>query len=69
MEYRQTAPTCIADDCANVSALSSIARDEFFSFTSFFCSDCYQKLRAGENMTIDTARLIVERRYGGERPD
>lgn len=60
MEYRQTAPTCIAEDCDQVSALSSIASDQFFTFTTFFCSDCYQKLRNGERLTIDTSRLIVE---------
>lgn len=61
MEYRQTAPNCIAEGCDQVSALSSVACDKFFTFTTFFCSDCYKKLLTGEDLVIDTSRLIVSR--------
>ena len=61
MEYKQTAPTCIVTTCDNVSALSSVASDQFFNFRTFYCSDCHQKLRDGEDLAIDTALIIVER--------
>ena len=69
MEYRQTAPNCISEDCDQVSALRSVAHDQFFSFTTFFCSDCYEKLRAGKDVPIDTSRLIVKRISPGGSPE
>ena len=59
-----TAPTCIVLDCAELSALASIATDQFFSFTTYFCAAHYEQLLAGLDVAIDSSRVIIERVRG-----
>ena len=62
MNEHQTAPNCIAKDCDKPSALLLVATDDFFSFSTYYCSDCHEKLRNGQDLEIDTSRIKVERR-------
>ena len=62
-----TAPICIVIDCEELSALASSARDQFFSFTTYFCGVHYEQLLAGDDLLIDASRIIIER--VGESPD
>jgi len=61
MMNEPTAPTCIAVDCEEVSALASIAKDQFFSFTTYFCGVHYEHLMAGGDLQIEASRIIIER--------
>ena len=69
MEYRQTAPDCIAVGCTSISALKDVATGRFFTISACLCAGCYEKARAGEHIEIDVSRLIVEQRDrdGGKR--
>lgn len=57
-----TAPLCIVEGCERLSALSSVAQGKFWEFTTYYCSDCYEKLLEGIDVVIDTSRIIAVRR-------
>ena len=61
----RTAPSCIVADCDELSALSVRAEGKFWTFVSYYCSECYAKLMAGERPPIDTSRLWVEAKPDG----
>ena len=56
-----TAPTCIVIACEELSALASVAMDQFFSFTTYFCGMHYEQLLAGGDVQIHASRIIIER--------
>lgn len=61
MEGTATAPVCIVVGCEELSALSSTARCQFFTLTTYYCASCYQRLLDGEDLQIEAGRIIVER--------
>jgi hypothetical protein len=44
--------------------LSSTAEDEFFRYTTHFCTSCYRNLLAGDDAAIDPSRITIERLGG-----
>ena len=56
----QTAPFCIVADCDQVSALTVRAEGKFWTFVSYYCAGCYEKLLQGQRPAIDTSRLWIE---------
>ena len=61
MVYEATAPTCVVDGCNRLSALSAVATGRFWRFRTNYCSDCYQKLVDGADLTLDPSRIVLER--------
>ncbi len=52
MSNEASAPTCIVQGCEKLSALSSTAEDQFFSFTTFYCADHYEGLTEGGDFPL-----------------
>jgi hypothetical protein len=60
------APDCIVIGCPNLSALSSVASDNYWTFTTYYCANCYEDLLNGKPLEIELSRIIAERRPSPE---
>jgi hypothetical protein len=56
------APTCLVIGCESLSALSSIAEDQFWLITTSYCSQCYEDLLSGKALELDLCRAFLERK-------
>ena len=58
-------PLCVVRGCRDRSDLTSIAADDFYRFTTFYCTACYRRLLDGENLHVDANRLHIEHKHAG----
>jgi hypothetical protein len=56
------APTCLVVGCDSLSALSSMAEDQFWIITTYYCSQCYEDLLSGKQLDLDLCRAFLERK-------
>ena len=64
LSNQPTAPSCIVEECDELSALTSTAKDQFFAFTTYYCAAHYEALTNGDDLPIDVSRVILDRVTG-----
>jgi hypothetical protein len=59
MGWLSNAPQCFVVDCEELAALADTAKGRLWQIESYYCSDCYTALQAGEERRIDLSRLVL----------